>query len=896
MDDPRLMEELERLRNEVAALRLANAALEQQMGLGAAQTDEILRAMEAQAEALREAHQRQISQTDFTQRVMDTSSALMIVLRPDGRIRQVNRRFAIEFGVADAEIEGQALDDWLHPDERQALVASLPKAPWRVYSPLYEHLRRVGLYAGEHRLATRDSEYRFYWLEASLQHDPKGKEEGAVVCASDITRLKQQQERLLQSERLLKDAQRIAQLGHWELDLTTDRLGWSEEVLRIVEMDAASAPQGWADFLALVHPDDLALVNEAFTSSVRDRRLFDMDYRILFSDGRSKWVHGRCVTQYDADERPLRAIGTVQDVTAQRSAEEQLSLAASVFENSLNGVVITDAEARIVKTNEAFSRILGYSCEEILGKKTSLFSSKRHSKSFYRQLWTTLEREGQWQGEIWDRRKDGQIVPLWQNISAVHDRKGRIKHFIGVCYDLSEQKRSAEHIRHLAYHDALTDLPNRESFSDCCKQALEHARGGGKPLFLLFLDLDRFKYVNDSLGHPIGDALLRAVAQRLKGSLRHTDIVARQGGDEFIVLLQGLKSRRDAELIARKLLAALTRPFHVQGYKLDVRSSIGVSCYPGDGEDAATLIKNADLAMYRAKEEGRGNFRFYEAHLTEQAKERLFLEGELREALKRDELSVYYQPQLDLSDGRLIGCEALLRWRHGTRGMIPPDKFIPIAEDTGLIVPIGEWVLYVACRQASAWLRSGRGAYRVAVNLSGVQIERCNIVATVDRVLAETGLPPQYLELEVTETYVMRHAQQSIRILEGLRALGVTLAIDDFGTGQSSLAYLKRLPLDKLKIDRSFITDIPHGENEAAITRAIVALGHSLRLKVLAEGIETQEQAAFLKELQCEEGQGYYYGRPMDADSLEKLLQPEARARSERYSPDEQALEVSPAS
>jgi diguanylate cyclase (GGDEF)-like protein/PAS domain S-box-containing protein len=870
MDDPR--DEIARLRMEAEALRLANAALERQLSMGAVQTETMLRGLEAQANALREANFRHSSQRDFTQRVMDTAGALVVVLRPDGRIRQVNKRFADEMTKPGAAPEARVLDDWLHPDERRELEASVLRCPWPVLSPLLETMRRTGAYAMEHRLREREGQYRSYWLEASLQYDPHGKEEGAVVWATDITPLKQQQERLRRSESLLKEAQQIAHLGHWELDLTCDRLTWSEEVFRIFELDPASGPYGYADFIALVHPDDRAGVDAAYAASLSARSAYVIDHRLLFPDGRVKWVAERCVTHFDAAGRPLRSVGAVQDITANRQAEEQLRLASNVFDESLNGIIVTDADARIVKINAAFSKIMGYSPEEIVGRKTSLLKSGRHDKEFYSRLWATLGQEGQWQGEIWDRRKDGRSIPLWQSISAVRDSLGRITHFVGVFFDLSEQKRSAAHIRHLAYYDALTELPNRQLFGERCERALQAARCSGRSLALLFLDLDRFKYVNDSLGHPVGDELLRAVAQRLKESLRRCDTVARLGGDEFIVLLENVNSRRAVELTARRILAAFHKPFVVHGHRLDVRTSIGVSCYPGDGEDATALIKNADLAMYQAKESGRGDFRFYEAHLTTHARERLFLEGELRNALQRNELLVQYQPQFAFHDGRLVGAEALLRWLHPERGWIPPDIFIPIAEDAGLMVSIGEWVLRAACRQAKAWMAAGLRAPRMAVNLSGVQIERSDILATVTSALDEAALPPEYLELEITETFIMRQTQRNIKVMEDLRALGVSLAIDDFGTGQSSLRYLNRLPVDKLKIDRSFIRDIPGDSDEMAITRAMLALGRSLRLKVVAEGVETARQAEFLKETGCDEVQGFYFGRPMEPTTFRRLL------------------------
>lgn len=870
MGDPSLSEELERLRAEVEALRLANAAVQKRISVDAEQTDRLLRNMEAQASALREANRQQANQAKFTQRVMDTSSSLMIVLRADGCIRQVNRRFATEFHVSNLSLEGRVLDDWLHPDERCQFAAAIAGLQWQVHSPLFEFVLQTGAYAAEHRLAPSEGEYRFYWLEATVQYDPYGKEEGAVVCATDLTTLKQQRDMLRHSENRLREAQKIAQLGHWELDLAGDRISVSEEVMRIFESDGPSC--SYDKWLALIHPDDRVAVEEAFTASVFEGCLYDMPYRILLSDGRVKWVHAKGVTQYGDDGSPLRSIGTVQDVTARHFADEQLNLAASVFENSLNGVVITDAATRIIKTNRAFSRIFGYSCEEVVGERPSMFRSERHDDAFFKRLWTTLERDGEWHGEIWDRRKDGVIIPLWQNISAVRDKHGNVNHYIGVFYDLSDEKRSAADIHRLAYYDTLTDLPNRQLFHDRCADALRQSSPDGTLSAILFLDLDRFKYVNDTLGHPVGDKLLRAVACRLTESLRHTDTVARLGGDEFTVLLRSLQNREDAGLIAQKIIAVLSQPFFVQDHKLDIGASIGVACFPDDGDDVTTLIKNADLALYKAKEEGRGTFRFYEGGLTDKAKERHFIEGELRGALERDELSVHYQPLYDLSSGELVGAEALLRWYHGARGWISPVSFIPVAEDTGLIVPIGEWVLHTACRQARTWQRSGHRAFRIAVNVSGVQIERSDIVRTVQCVLDETGLPPESLELEITETYVMRQAQQSIRVLEGLRDLSVSLAIDDFGTGQSSLSYLKRLPVDKLKIDRTFIADIPRNQHDMAIARAIVALGHSLHLKVLAEGIETAEQAAFLRELKCEEAQGFYFGRPMAAVDFEMLL------------------------
>ncbi len=872
MNDPELNEELLRLHTELEALRLANAALERQMSKDAEQTDAMLRTLESQSNALREANRRHLDQSNFIRRVMDTTGALMIVLSPDGRIRQINQRCKQELADIGDIFGKKVVDDWLYPSEGQRFSRSLGDLPWPVYSPIFETVRRLGKYTAEHRLLNKDGRYHNYWIEASIQHNHQGKEEGAVVCATDITQLKNQQKRLARSESLLKEAQQLAHLGYWELDLFTGHLTWSEEAFHIFEMDPVTTPLKYDDFIALVHPDDRASVDRVYKDSLDAGEAYDIEHRLQFPDGNVKWVHERSLHYYDEEGKPLRSLGTVQDITAQRQIDEQLRLAANVFENSLNGIMITDAHARIIKINQVFSEVMGYTEDEVVGHKPNLFKSGHHDGRFYHKLWTTLKREGKWQGEIWDRRKDGDIVPLWQNISSVRDHGGRVIRYISVFYDLSEQKQNAEHIHHLAYYDALTDLPNRQLFRERCEHSLEQAQRDNQTVAVLFLDLDRFKHVNDSLGQPVGDELLRMVAQRLKDNLRHCDTVARLGGDEFIILLENSPTPFDTEGVARKILRALDEPFWVHGYKLEIGTSIGISFYPTDGNDSTTLIKHADLAMYQAKEQGRGNFQFYEAYLTERAKERLFLEGELREALKRNELTLYYQPQFSLADESLIGAEALLRWRHSEIGTVSPDKFVAIAEDSGLIVSIGEWVLRAACRQAKSWMDQGKRFQRIAVNLSGAQVERSDILNTVSSILAETGLPPSHLELEITETYIMRQAQRNIEIMEKLRKLGVTLAIDDFGTGQSSLSYLKRLPVNKLKIDRSFVMDIPQDANDIAITRAILALGHSLRMTVLAEGVETFEQLAFLKELACDEVQGYYYSKPLAAESFQALL------------------------
>ncbi len=551
---------------------------------------------------------------------------------------------------------------------------------------------------------------------------------------------------------------------------------------------------------------------------------------------------------------------------------DELGMAAAVFENTNEAVLITDANANIVAINKAFESITGYQEQEVVGGNPSQIKSNRHDESFYQQLWSELLDSGMWRGEIWNRRKNGEVFPVWQSICAIKNEAGDVSHYVSVFSDISTLKQSQEKLDYLAYHDPLTGLPNRLLFEDRLEQALKHAKREKHEIVLLFLDLDRFKNINDSLGHPVGDALLIEIAKRLDGLVRQEDTVARLGGDEFVVILERIEKPEDGAILAQKILDAFHASIVADGHELLVTLSIGISQYPADGEDVPTLVKNGDAALYRAKEEGRNCFQFYTTELTTKVSERLAMETALRGALREEQLMIYYQPFVSLQSGKITGAEALVRWNHPEHGLVLPDRFIALAEDTGLIVSIGAWVLFQACQQAKLWLDQGYDFGRIAVNVSGLQIQRGKFVDIVKQTLQETGLEGKYLELEVTENVIMRNTEKAIAVLNQLKEIGVQLAIDDFGTGYSSLSYLKRLPIDKLKIDQSFVRDIPEDANDKAIARAIRALAKSLRLMVVAEGIESSKQAAFLKRLGCDEGQGYLYSHPVTADEFGLLL------------------------
>lgn len=564
---------------------------------------------------------------------------------------------------------------------------------------------------------------------------------------------------------------------------------------------------------------------------------------------------------------------SLRDLSESRQIEERLRLAASVFENTDEGVVITDARASIVEVNRAFTEIMGYTRDEVIGRNPRIWRSGRHDESFYRDMWHALQEVGRWRGEVWNRRKNGEVFPEWLTISSVTDSNGMLTHFVGVFSDISQIKHSQEQLDYLAHHDALTGLPNRLLLNERLEQAIRHADRHHSQLALLFVDLDRFKHINDSLGHPAGDQLLRLVAEQFVEMVRQGDTVSRIGGDEFVLLLEEVDQPQDVIAVVEKLMGVFAVPFRLDGQEVRVTASLGISLYPRDGQDPATLMRNADAAMYRAKEEGRDTYEFYKEELTRNAFERVLLENNLRLALEREELHLLYQPQVNLHTGEIIGAEALLRWRHPELGMIAPSRFIPIAEESGLILGIGAWVLEHACLQARAWLEQGLEFGRIAVNVAGPQIQRGGLVEQVRHALASAGLEASRLELEVTEGFIMQQADSSVEQLQELRHLGVTLAIDDFGTGYSSLGYLKKLPIHKIKIDRSFVRDIPDDPNDMAIADTIIAMGSSLGLSVIAEGVETEAQASFLRAAGCAEAQGYLFGHPLDPAAWPELFQ-----------------------
>lgn len=553
--------------------------------------------------------------------------------------------------------------------------------------------------------------------------------------------------------------------------------------------------------------------------------------------------------------------------------EEKLRLAASVYENTKDAIMVTDTNHNIISVNKAFTEILGYHEKEAIGKNPRMIKSGQQSNSFYQEMFQSLYDTGSWNGEIWNRGKNGKIIPVWENISSVNDEHGELSHFVAIFSDISSIKKSQEQLEYIAHHDPLTKLPNRLLLDERLKQSIKQASRIEKSLAVIFLDLDHFKHINDSFGHPLGDELLKQVSDRILHTLRGTDTIARVGGDEFIIILENIDKYENVGLTTEKLITSFELPFQLSTNEISISASLGISLYPHDGKTAEELLRNADSAMYKAKEAGRNTFQFYTKKMTDEAYERVTIENEIRQALVNKEFILNYQPQWNLATHQLIGLEALIRWNHPEKGLIPPSKFIPVAEDSGLILQIDKWVINQACQQTKAWIESGLYNGQIAINISGIQFNRGDLQKDVKQALEKSQLPVSFLELEITEGYLMNNISKSIDQLKALKSLGVTISIDDFGTGYSSLSYLKQLPIQKLKIDQSFIRDIPSDPNDMAIANAILALGKSLDLRVIAEGVETEAQSKFLADNGCPEVQGYLYSRPLSTDKVDELLE-----------------------
>ena len=784
-----------------------------------------------------------------------------------GTITYANEKFCEISGYSQQELLGQnhrIINSGTHPKE--------------FFRDMFHTIAAGKVWNGE--ICNRAKDGRLYWVLTTIVPylNDEGKPVQYISIRADITDRKLAQIELQHNQDLLNEAQRLGQLGSWELDLVGGELRWSNEVYRIFELDPAQFSPSYENFLNVVHPDDRDKVNQAYTQSLEDRQTYDIEHRLLFANGRVKWVREHCSSEFDASGKPLRSVGAVQDITKQHLAAEQLRIAAIAFETQ-TAIVITDTTPKILQVNRAFEEITGYTAEETIGQNPNILSAPeiRQSKAFYEEMWADLLGKGKWSGEVLDKRKDGVIYPKQLMITVVKAPDGAITHYVGSFFDITERKNAEENIHRLAFYDPLTKLPNRSLLLDRLRQAMAVSMRSGRYGALLFMDLDSFKIVNDTQGHAVGDLLLVEVARRLQSCVREGDSVARLGGDEFVVVLEELSHQTDeaatqTELVAEKIRSELNQLCMLGDYECRTTPSIGISLFRGHLENADNLLKHADIAMYQAKAAGRNAIRFFDPQMQEVLEKRATLETDLRQALARQQFLLHYQVQVD-SRGKATGAEVLLRWKHPERGFVFPDQFIPLAEETGLIVPIGLWVLETACAQLNAWQHDALPRdLTLAVNVSAKQFHQADFVAQVQRVLLESGAKPSLLKLELTESTVLENVQDTITKMHEIKMLGVSFSMDDFGTGYSSLQYLKRLPLDQIKIDRSFVIDIVNDSNDAAIVQAIIVMADALGLNVIAEGVETEVQRDFLDKHGCHAFQGYLYSRPVIVGEFEVLL------------------------
>ncbi|BBJ23151.1 EAL domain-containing protein [Candidatus Nitrotoga sp. AM1P] len=637
--------------------------------------------------------------------------------------------------------------------------------------------------------------------------------------------------------------------------------GYSEEELLTHDRPSITYPDDIPDELNSMQQ----LLAGDVPSSTKEMRYTRKDRSLV-------WVNLTWSLTRTSTGEPDYFIEVIEDITKRKEATERLRLFARIFDTINEGVVVTDASNNIMLVNPAFSVITGYSATEAIGKNPRILHSGLMDKAFYDKMWQSIKKTGRWQGEITDRRKNGESYVEWLSISTMKDERGEFSHHIAVVSDISERKAAEERMVYIAQHDFLTGLPNRMMLHDRLTQAIAHAEREQRKVAVMFLDLDRFKAINDTLGHLTGDKLLQVVADRINSVARTSDTVSRLGGDEFAIMLPYIENADDIAMIALKLLASIAGPCVIDDNEIEVTTSIGISVFPEDGVDSESLIAHADAAMYQAKGNGRNNYQFFTREMNRRTLERMLIKNKLSHALERNELFLLYQPQVDLKSGHIIGAEALVRWDNPLYGKVLPAQFIPIAEENGLIPPIGEWVLREACRQNQAWRKLGLMKITMAVNISSVQFRQKNLGEIIKAILSESGLTPSGLELEITESVVMQDAEAAILLLEDMKAMGLKLSVDDFGTGYSSLSYLKRFPIDKFKIDQSFVRDLTTDTDDAVIISTIISMAHSLKLKVIAEGVETAEQLAFLKQQGCDEIQGYYFSQPVSAEEFTKLL------------------------
>ncbi len=764
------------------------------------------------------------------------------------------------FGMDEGSpVSPEIFFSFMHPEDVEK-----ERAAWRA-------ALKGGVYDVEHRILV-GGEIKWVREQAELDFDAQRRAIFALGTVTDISAAKLAESLLRESQQSQQAIIDTALDAAIQMDMQGRVTGWSKQASNIF---------GWSRDEALGRLLHETIIPEHYRAAHWNglQRLLAggephvlnsrFEVEALHHDGHTLSIELSITRIKIHDQFEFSAF--IRDVTQRKREEEQLRLAAKVFESTNESILITDVNNNIVAANDAFVHMTGYSFAELKGRNPRIFSSGEHDETFYRDMWKSINEAGSWQGEIVDKNKAGQRFYKHMAINVVRNEQGIITHYVSISSDISERKEYDKNVHFLAYYDVLTGLPNRTLLRDRLGQLIASSHRDKEQFALLFLDLDRFKYINDSMGHSVGDKLLQSVAQRLQTCVREGDTVSRIGGDEFIVLLREIEEPGVVQ-VAEKLLKTLATPFNLSGQEISTYASIGIALYPAHASDIDVLMKNADAAMYNAKENGRNNYKFFSPEMNFRANQVFSMEKDLRVALDQDQFMLVYQPQVDLATGKICGAEALIRWKHPENGFVSPAEFIPVAEETGQIVAIGEWVLRTACWRFASWQKQGLPVFPIAVNMSIRQLRQPNLADVIESILKETGLNPDSLELEITEGIMMGDNKAAMEFLMRMHKLGVQMSIDDFGTGFSSLSYLKNLPVSKLKIDQSFVRDIGSDESDAAIVRSIISLGHRLDMRVIAEGVETLEQLDFLRIRGCDEMQGYFFSRPLAADDFIKFV------------------------
>ncbi len=804
-------------------------------------------------QALRESEQRYKG-------VFEDFPVMICTYKPGGEIIFVNQPYCDLFNRTSEELVGSNFLNLIPESDRPALISSISGLD--TSEPSFVH---------EHRVLLPDGNIGWQrWTNRAIFND-QGEIESYHSIGEDITQRIIQEKALVSSEAQLSTL--IGNLPGVAFQCLNDRdwtmLYLSDRCETLFGYTADSLINNRCfSYSQLIEPEFREYIWAAVQDSLKSNKAYKVLYKIRNASGDNRWMEeqGRGVAIGSSTQT---IEGYIEDVTERIEAESRLNQAAAVFRSTGEGVAITDHSGTIVDVNEAFTKITGFSRDEVIGQNPRILQSGRHDISFYENMWKQVKTLGHWHGEVWNRAKSGAIYPEILTINAIDFKQGQQPSgYVGVFADITSLKETEARLDHLAHYDALTELPNRLLFRERLIHSLSMSVRKKTKVAVLFLALDRFKNINDTLGHGVGDQLLAKIASRLRQVVRVGDTVGRISGDEFCLILEDIQNVTDIVPIVEKILSVFSQQIQIDEHMLRVSASMGIAVSPDNSSDADDLLSFSDSAMYEAKEAGRNTYKFYTAEMTEQALEHSFVQSALRDALEQSQFFVVYQPQLRIEDHSIVGVEALVRWQHPERGLIPPDSFIPIAENSGLIRELGAWILHTACQQGVNWLESGVNFGRIYVNVSATQLHDESFTETVQECLRASGFPTNRLGLEVTESFIMKDPQHAINVLSGFKEMGIELAIDDFGTGYSSLSYLKQLPIDKLKIDQSFIRDIPSDPNDMALAEAVIAMGKALNLEVIAEGVESHIQADFLLEKECTEVQGFLFAHPLTPEAF----------------------------